>query len=73
MLIDGQEQLSGRPLISAFRAPVDNDRHEEAYWANLNVWQGENLDCAFNKVYSCNVENNRIVVAGSLAGVSRKP
>ena len=73
MLVDGQEQLSGRPLISAFRAPTDNDRHEEAYWANLNVWQGENLDCTFNKVYSCNVENNRIVVAGSLAGVSRKP
>ena len=73
LVVDGEEQLAERPIISAFRAPVDNDRHVKIYWANLNVWQGENLDCAFNKVYNCYVENKRIIVEGSLAGVSRKP
>ena len=73
MKIDNEEQLAGRPFISAFRAPIDNDRHVKVFWSNMNVWQGENLDCAFHKVYNCYIENNRIVVEGSLAGVSRKP
>lgn len=73
MKIDGEEQLEGRPMISAFRAPIDNDKHYKAFWANINAWQGENLDCAFSKVYDCHVENQRIVVEGSIAGVSRKP
>lgn len=37
------------------------------------VWQGENLDCAFNKIYNCYLENGTIVAEGSLSGVSRKP
>ena len=45
----------------------------KALWANINIWQGENLDCAFNKVYDCRIENGTIIVEGSLAGVSRKP
>lgn len=73
MIVDREEQLAGKPIISAFRAPIDNDRHVKVFWANLNVWQGENLDCAFNKVYNCYVEDKRIIVEGSLEGVSRKP
>lgn len=73
MVVGGEEQLSGRTIISAFRAPIDNDRNVKSFWANMNVWQGENLDCAFNKVYNCYTENNCIIVEGSLAGVSRKP
>lgn len=73
MIIDGEEQLVTRPKLSAFRAPIDNDRNVKAYWANVNAWQGENLDCAFNKVYDCFIEDGSIVVNGSLAGVSRMP
>ena len=45
----------------------------KSLWANCDVWQGENLDCAFSKVYDCHIENGHIVVRGALAGVSRLP
>ena len=73
LVIDGEEQLCDRVKISAFRAPADNDRNIKVYWANINVWQGENLDCAFNKIYSCDLKNEIISVKGALAGVSRLP
>ena len=73
MVIDGEEQLAGRMKLSAFRAPTDNDRNVKVYWANLNIWQGENLDCAFEKIYDCRIKEGKIIVDGSLAGVSRKP
>ncbi|MBQ8230968.1 MAG: glycoside hydrolase family 2 [Lachnospiraceae bacterium] len=73
MVVDGEEQLAGMPKLSAFRAPTDNDRNIINQWANLNIWQGENLDCAFSKVYDCYVEDGTIKVTGSLAGVSRTP
>ena len=73
MIVNGEEQLAGNPKLSAFRAPTDNDIHMKGLWANCNVWQGENLDCAFSKVYSCGIEENNIIVQGSLAGVSRLP
>lgn len=73
MVIDGEEQLAGVPKLSAFRAPTDNDIHMKELWANCNVWQGENLDCVFSKVYDCSIKEKQIVVSGSLAGVSRLP
>lgn len=73
IVVAGEEQLSGRVKLSAFRAPTDNDRKVKVKWANLNTWQGENLDCAFSKIYDCHIENQAIVLTGSLAGVSRKP
>lgn len=73
MIVDGEEQLEGKSVLSAFRAPTDNERNVKVRWANINIWQGENLDCAFSKIYECGVENNRIVLKGSLAGVSRVP
>ena len=71
--INNEEQFSAKPFVSAWRAPTDNDRNVKIYWGNYNIWQGENLDCAFNKVYSTQMENNVITVEGSLAGVSRLP
>lgn len=71
--IDGEEQLAGKTVLSAFRAPTDNDRNVVARWANINIWQGENLDSAFLKVYHCELKDGKIVVTGSLAGVSRVP
>ena len=73
IIVDGEEQLAGNTKLSAFRAPTDNERHIQYLWMNFNVWQGENLDCTFNKIYNCYVEGGTIVVEGSLAGVSRKP
>ena len=37
------------------------------------IWQGENIDATFTKVYDCRIQDGRIVVHGSLAGVSRVP
>lgn len=73
IIIDGQEQLLNNIKLSAFRAPTDNDHNNTVRWANINIWQGENLDCQFSKIYDCSVNNGMIVVKGSLAGVSRYP
>lgn len=73
MIVNGKEQLAGRPVLSAFRAPTDNDRNIKQFWANINIWQGENLDCTFQKVYDCTIEEGIIVVKASVAGVSRLP
>lgn len=73
IVVDGEEQLAGKGKISAFRAPTDNERSEKVRWAKVNEWQGENIDCPFNKVYNCSIEDGTVVVEGSLSGVSRKP
>ena len=73
MMVDGEEQLAGISKISMFRATTDNDAKMRPFWANVNIWQGENLDCAFTKVYECNIVDNKIFLKGSLAGISRKP
>ena len=70
--ISGKEQIEGISL-SAFRAPTDNDCNVKAKWAFMDIWQGENLDRIFSKVYDCYIENGKINVTGSLAGVSRAP
>ena len=71
--VDGEEQLAGRPELTAFRAPTDNDRHVRFRWQKLNEWQGENLDISFTKVYDCRLEGDAILLRGSLAGISRTP
>jgi beta-galactosidase len=67
------EQIAGGISLSAFRAPTDNDCNVKAKWAFMDIWQGENLDRMFSKVYNCCIENGKIVVSGALAGVSRAP
>jgi len=71
--INGKEQISKMPIISTHRASTDNERNVVALWNNINIWQGENIDAQFSKIYDLNVQDNKIVVNGSLAGVSRKP
>ena len=73
MVVDGKEQLASRPVLSAFRAPTDNDRNIQYRWMQLNEWQGENLDKSFMKTYDCRVEENAILLSGSVAGISRTP
>lgn len=71
--INGNEQLDSKIMLTAWRAPTDNDRNIKFRWGNYNIWQGENLDCLFSKVYDCSIINGKILVKGSIGGVSRIP
>lgn len=71
--INGKEQICAVPILSSRRAVTDNEIHIKSRWNNINIWQGENIDCQFSKVYDCRIVNGNIVVDGSLAGVSRLP
>ena len=73
LVVNGREQLAGKGVLSAFRAPTDNDRNIKRRWMDLNIWEGENLNVAFSKVYDCHVKQGSIFLSGSLAGVSRAP
>ena len=56
---NGEELLTEPMKLSYFRAPTDNDRTIRVYWARTNIWQGENFDCVFNKVYSFKIQGNK--------------
>ena len=71
--IAGEEQLARRPELTVWRAPTDNDKNISFYWGSACIWQSENLDKLFSKIYTCQLENGVIVTEGSLAGVSRAP
>ncbi len=74
--IEGEEQILECPILSAFRAPIDNERllTHLLYRSDIfNTWQGENLDSAFVKTYSTKINNGKIVVKGALSGVSVRP
>ena len=71
--VNGREALAAVPRLSAARALTDNDMRMADLWNNRNVWQGENLDTVFSKVYDADYGEGIISVKGSLAGVSRKP
>ncbi len=73
LVVKGKEQLAGMPVLSACRAPTDNDRNIRFRWLQLDEWQGENLDKSFVKIYDCQVEENAILVKGALSGISRAP
>ncbi|MCR4718674.1 MAG: DUF4981 domain-containing protein [Firmicutes bacterium] len=73
MLKNGKEQLTAPIRITAMRAPIDNERNIKNKWYWKNIWEGENLDRQFDKVYSCITDKNSVTVLGSLAGVSRTP
>ncbi|MEE1005620.1 MAG: beta-galactosidase domain 4-containing protein, partial [Acutalibacteraceae bacterium] len=70
---NGIEQLTAPAKLSYFRATTDNDRGIKALWDRTNIWQGENFDCTFTKIYSCEITENKAIFVGSSAGVSRKP
>lgn len=73
MQIDDEEQLEAPMCLTAWRAPTDNDINIKNLWGSYNIWQGENLDKLFQKVYSCDVNEGHIRIEASLAGISRKP
>ncbi len=71
--VNGEELLVAPVKLSAFRAPIDNDRNRVRLWAKKNEWEGENLDCAFTNVRGVTVEGNTIVADCALSGISRLP
>ena len=71
--VAGQEQLAEKPILTAHRAPTDNDRNIQFRWMQLDEWQGENLDKSFVKVYDCRIDGDSILVEGALSGISRAP
>ena len=71
--VNGKEQIKAVPVITSHRATTDNEKNRKAFWNNVNIWQGENVDAQFSKIYDVKAENGKITVNGSLAGVSRKP
>lgn len=70
---NGEEQLEAPIRLSAMRAPIDNERRIKSKWYWHNIWEGENIDKQFDKVYDCTLNGSEITVSGSLAGVSRTP
>lgn len=73
IVVNGKEQLADRFYLTSYRAPTDNDKGINVRWARVNIWQGENIDCQFTKVYNCEIKDGKIVANCSLAGVSRVP
>lgn len=67
------EQLLEPTKLSCFRATTDNERGIKVLWDRTNIWQGENLDRLFTKIYSYDIQENVIIFTGSCSGVSRKP
>ncbi len=73
LVIDGEERLAAPIALTAFRAPIDNDRNVEALWNFHDIWRGENLDRQFTHIYDVTFDGKTVTVTGSLAGISRSP
>lgn len=73
IMINDKEQLSGPMEFTTDRACTDNEKIMVFYWHRVDIWQSENLEYNFNKVYELSVEENRVTVTASAAGVSRAP
>lgn len=73
MIIKGEEQLEEPVCLTTWRAPTDNDIKIKNLWGSYNIWQGENMDKLFGKVYGCLSSEGFVKTEGSLSGVSRKP
>ncbi len=70
---NGKNVLTSPLELSVLRATTDNDKCMEDLWYFKNIWQGENFDRLFNKVYAVAVGENCVKTTGCLAGVSRTP
>ncbi len=74
LVLDGRELLAAPVTLSAFRAPIDNERNVKSRWYYDNNWQSENLDRQFCNVRSMELtEDGTIRIEAALAGVSRRP
>lgn len=70
---NGVDKILSPMKLTAWRAPIDNERKKKEKWGHENGSEGENLDRIFNNVYGVTRKGNEIVIHGSLAGVARMP
>ncbi len=73
LIKNSKEHLTAPAELTVMRAPTDNERNIRADWYWQNIWQAENFDKLFTKIYDCKFENGEISVSGSLSGVGRTP
>lgn len=70
----GEKELLAGPMeLTAWRAPIDNERDVASKWGHFNAWEGENLDRIFHNVRSVTREGNSVRVEAAAAGVGRMP
>ena len=74
---NGEEQLRDVLRLSVWRALTDNDRNKKELWGNPHNGNVNNtswnFNRIFNKVYSCEIVDGKVLVNASLAGVGRVP
>ncbi|MBQ6947917.1 MAG: glycoside hydrolase family 2, partial [Clostridia bacterium] len=74
IVVGGEEKLAAPMQLTAFRAPIDNERKERWMWEKSGADRGaENLNRQFTHLYDLTVEGNVVTAQISLAGVSRSP
>lgn len=70
----GIENLASPIILSTYRAAFDHEMSSKAGWILKNdPAVSENMNRSHTKIYSCAVDNDEIVVCGSIGGVSRVP
>ena len=73
LVINGKEQLADKMLLSAFRAPTDNDRKVKKEWVHTNDKNGDNWDITFHKAYDVTLQDSTITAQCAIGGISRLP
>lgn len=69
----GEELLFDRVRLTVMRAPIDNERYVKSRWYKDNSNTCEGLDRLFNKCYSAELKDGKIIVSASLSGICRQP
>lgn len=70
---NGVDKLLSPMKLTAWRAPIDNERKVKNKWGYNAHERAENLDRIFNNVHEVMREDAVITIHGSLGGVSRMP
>lgn len=75
IVVKGRELIDEHVKLTVWRAPTDNDRKIKHVWGmtKVNKQLSANLNRLFSKIYSVDIEENKIIVSGNLAGISRRP
>ena len=73
LTINGKKQIVDRIKLSAYRAPIDNDRKVEKYWKRSMEFAGENLNKTNTKVHSLVLKGKDIIADMAIAGIARLP
>ena len=71
--VNEKEQFVAPMEFTTDRACTDNEKIMVFLWHRVDIWQGENIEYTFHKVYDLKLEGSRVVVTASAAGVSRAP